>query len=154
MTQIAPAQEVTPVPDYTPLNRARLIAPGPVEVAPDVLQALSQPQMHHRAAAGIAKLMEAREKLTRLLGEARAKGLAMTGQPLDAETAAAWAPVPSPAAALDLLSRLRAVADIAQGFKLSRIHGDFHLGQVLLAQNDVAIIDFSTSRSTWSRSFR
>ena len=28
--------------------------------------------------------------LTRLLGEARAKGLAMTGQPLDAETAAAW----------------------------------------------------------------
>ncbi|MFD2817113.1 phosphotransferase [Paracoccus aerius] len=42
----------------------------------------------------------------------------------------------------DLLSRLRAVADIAPGFKLSRIHGDFHLGQVLLAQNDVAIIDF------------
>ncbi|MEQ8814526.1 MAG: 2-(1,2-epoxy-1,2-dihydrophenyl)acetyl-CoA isomerase PaaG [Thalassobaculum sp.] len=28
--------------------------------------------------------------LTRLLGEARAKGLALTGQPLDAETAAAW----------------------------------------------------------------
>jgi 2-(1,2-epoxy-1,2-dihydrophenyl)acetyl-CoA isomerase len=28
--------------------------------------------------------------LTRLLGEARAKGLALTGQPLDAETAAEW----------------------------------------------------------------
>jgi maltose alpha-D-glucosyltransferase/alpha-amylase len=42
----------------------------------------------------------------------------------------------------ELLSRLRAVADIAPSFKLSRIHGDFHLGQVLLAQNDVAIIDF------------
>ena len=42
----------------------------------------------------------------------------------------------------DLLSRLRSVADIAPSFKLSRIHGDFHLGQVLLAQNDVAIIDF------------
>ena len=42
----------------------------------------------------------------------------------------------------DLLTRLRAVADIAPGCKLSRIHGDFHLGQVLLAQNDVAIIDF------------
>lgn len=69
MTQIAPAQEVTPVSDYTPLNRARLIAPGPVEVAPDVLQALSQPQMHHRAKEGVAKLMQAREQLSRLLGD-------------------------------------------------------------------------------------
>ncbi|MCZ0961077.1 putative maltokinase [Paracoccus benzoatiresistens] len=41
-----------------------------------------------------------------------------------------------------LLSRLRAVADLAPACKLSRIHGDFHLGQVLLARNDVAIIDF------------
>ena len=71
MTQIALAQEVTPVPDYTPLNRARLIAPGPVEVAPDVLQALSQPQMHHRAKEGVAKLMQAREQLSRLLGGQR-----------------------------------------------------------------------------------
>ena len=56
-------------PDFTPLNRERLIAPGPVEVAPNVLAELAQPQMHHRAQAGIAKLMEAREKLTRLLGD-------------------------------------------------------------------------------------
>lgn len=69
MTQLAPAQEATPVPAYTPLNRARLIAPGPVEVAPEVLQALSQPQIHHRAPEGVAKLMEAREQLTRLLGD-------------------------------------------------------------------------------------
>lgn len=41
-----------------------------------------------------------------------------------------------------LLSRLRAVADLAPGCKLSRIHGDYHLGQVLLAQDDVVIIDF------------
>jgi maltose alpha-D-glucosyltransferase/alpha-amylase len=41
-----------------------------------------------------------------------------------------------------LLSRLRAVADLAPDFKLSRIHGDYHLGQVLLTRNDVAIIDF------------
>ncbi|MFC3167996.1 maltose alpha-D-glucosyltransferase [Paracoccus fontiphilus] len=41
-----------------------------------------------------------------------------------------------------LLARLRAVGDLAPDFKLSRIHGDYHLGQVLLAQNDVAIIDF------------
>lgn len=41
-----------------------------------------------------------------------------------------------------LLSRLRAVASLAPDCKLSRIHGDYHLGQVLLAQNDVVIIDF------------
>ena len=57
------------LPAHLPLNRARLIAPGPVEVAPDVLLALAQPQMHHRAPEGIAKLLEAREKLTRLLGD-------------------------------------------------------------------------------------
>ena len=42
----------------------------------------------------------------------------------------------------DLFAKLRAVADLAPACKLSRIHGDYHLGQVLLAQNDVAIIDF------------
>lgn len=69
MTQTAPAREPAQVPDYTPLNRPRLIAPGPVEVAPEVLQALSQPQMHHRAKEGVAKLVAARAKLTRLLGD-------------------------------------------------------------------------------------
>lgn len=58
-----------PLADYTPLNRERLIAPGPVEVDPRVLLELAQPQMHHRAQAGIDKLMEARAKLTRLLGD-------------------------------------------------------------------------------------
>lgn len=70
MTQTAPKPETKPVPEYTPLNRERLIAPGPVEVAPEVLLELAQPQMHHRARAGIEKLMEARDKLTRLLGDA------------------------------------------------------------------------------------
>ncbi|MDH2327716.1 maltose alpha-D-glucosyltransferase [Cereibacter sp. SYSU M97828] len=41
-----------------------------------------------------------------------------------------------------LLSRLAAIARIPSDFRISRIHGDYHLGQVLLAQNDVAIIDF------------
>ncbi|MFC7703576.1 maltose alpha-D-glucosyltransferase [Plastorhodobacter daqingensis] len=41
-----------------------------------------------------------------------------------------------------LFARLRAAGDLAPSGKLSRIHGDYHLGQVLLAQNDVAIIDF------------
>ena len=54
---------------HIPLNRQRLIAPGPVEVEPRVLLELAQPQMHHRAPEGRAKLIEAREKLTRLLGD-------------------------------------------------------------------------------------
>jgi len=41
-----------------------------------------------------------------------------------------------------LLARLRSVGDLEPSGHLSRIHGDFHLGQVLLAQNDLAIIDF------------
>ena len=41
-----------------------------------------------------------------------------------------------------LLDRLRRVAELTPSGGLSRIHGDYHLGQVLLAQNDVAIIDF------------
>ncbi|SCY90960.1 maltose alpha-D-glucosyltransferase [Paracoccus tibetensis] len=41
-----------------------------------------------------------------------------------------------------LLARVRAAGKIAASGGVSRIHGDFHLGQVLLAQNDVAIIDF------------
>lgn len=69
MTQTAPAPQSQKVADHTPLNRERLIAPGPVEVAPDVLLQLAQPQMHHRAKAGVEKLMEARAKLTQLLGD-------------------------------------------------------------------------------------
>lgn len=64
-----PAPLPTPLPAHSPLNRARLIAPGPVEVAPDVLLELARPQMHHRAEDGIRTLADAREKLTRLLGD-------------------------------------------------------------------------------------
>ncbi|WP_209427784.1 maltose alpha-D-glucosyltransferase [Pararhodobacter sp. SW119] len=41
-----------------------------------------------------------------------------------------------------LLDRGRAVAKMRPQGMLSRIHGDYHLGQVLLAQGDVSIIDF------------
>lgn len=58
-----------PLPPYLPLNRPRLIAPGPVEVEPRVLLELAQPQLHHRTPLGIERLMEARAKLTRLLGD-------------------------------------------------------------------------------------
>ncbi|ETX14265.1 alpha-amylase [Roseivivax halodurans JCM 10272] len=41
-----------------------------------------------------------------------------------------------------LFARLDAVRDHAPSGGLSRIHGDYHLGQVLVVQNDVLIIDF------------
>jgi maltose alpha-D-glucosyltransferase / alpha-amylase len=41
-----------------------------------------------------------------------------------------------------LLDRVHAVAGIQPQGMLSRVHGDYHLGQVLLAQGDVSIIDF------------
>ena len=57
-------------PPHIPLNRPRLIAPGPVEVSPATLLALSQPQMHHRSPEARAKFLETRGKLSRLLGDA------------------------------------------------------------------------------------
>ncbi|MCP2013071.1 aspartate aminotransferase-like enzyme [Deinococcus sp. HSC-46F16] len=56
-------------PPHLPLNRQRLIAPGPVEVEPRVLLELARPQPHHRSPEGIAALAEARAKLTALLGD-------------------------------------------------------------------------------------
>ncbi|WP_027459725.1 aminotransferase class V-fold PLP-dependent enzyme [Deinococcus murrayi] len=56
-------------PPHLPLNRQRLIAPGPVEVEPQVLLELARPQPHHRSPEGIAALAEARAKLTALLGD-------------------------------------------------------------------------------------
>jgi maltose alpha-D-glucosyltransferase/alpha-amylase len=41
-----------------------------------------------------------------------------------------------------VLERLRAVDGIEPSGSMSRIHGDFHLGQLLVAQDDVMIIDF------------
>ncbi len=41
-----------------------------------------------------------------------------------------------------LTARVRAVSDIAPSGGRSRIHGDYHLGQVLMVHDDVMIIDF------------
>jgi maltose alpha-D-glucosyltransferase / alpha-amylase len=41
-----------------------------------------------------------------------------------------------------LFARLPALADIVEGATLTRIHGDMHLGQVLVVNGDVSIIDF------------
>ncbi|MEX0759176.1 MAG: maltose alpha-D-glucosyltransferase [Tistlia sp.] len=41
-----------------------------------------------------------------------------------------------------LLDRLKAVAALKPSGARSRIHGDYHLGQILVAQNDLTIIDF------------
>ena len=55
-------------PPHLPLNRPRLIAPGPVEVSPATLLALAQPQMHHRSPEARAKFSETRSKLTPAAG--------------------------------------------------------------------------------------
>jgi len=54
---------------HIPLNRPRLIAPGPVEISPATLLALAQPQMHHRSPEARAKFSETRGKLSQLLGD-------------------------------------------------------------------------------------
>jgi maltose alpha-D-glucosyltransferase/alpha-amylase len=42
----------------------------------------------------------------------------------------------------DLMARLEAAATLPPSGRKTRIHGDYHLGQVLVAQNDFVIIDF------------
>ena len=42
----------------------------------------------------------------------------------------------------EVLARLDRLAEMTPSGRKARIHGDYHLGQVLVAQNDVAIIDF------------
>jgi maltose alpha-D-glucosyltransferase/alpha-amylase len=42
----------------------------------------------------------------------------------------------------DLYERLRAATRMQPSGRRSRIHGDYHLGQLLMAKNDVVIIDF------------
>lgn len=46
------------------------------------------------------------------------------------------------AARKPLLDRMRAAAKLTPSGSISRIHGDYHLGQVLVAQGDFMIIDF------------
>jgi maltose alpha-D-glucosyltransferase / alpha-amylase len=41
-----------------------------------------------------------------------------------------------------LFDRLSDMADLVEGAALTRIHGDLHLGQILVCNGDVAIIDF------------
>lgn len=69
MTHTAPPAPPAAAPAHVPLNRPRLIAPGPVEVDPRVLLELARPQMHHRGRDAVDRLLEAREKLSRLLGD-------------------------------------------------------------------------------------
>jgi maltose alpha-D-glucosyltransferase/alpha-amylase len=41
-----------------------------------------------------------------------------------------------------LLARLRSLAPLLEGMQATRIHGDFHLGQVLVSPGDAVILDF------------
>jgi aspartate aminotransferase-like enzyme len=71
--------DATSTPGHVPLNRQRLIAPGPVEVEPRVLAELAQPQMHHRAPEGVAKLMQTRAQLSELLAAPGYESVIVTG---------------------------------------------------------------------------
>jgi len=42
----------------------------------------------------------------------------------------------------ELLAEINAIGSLAPSGGISRIHGDYHLGQVLVSKDDVAIIDF------------
>ncbi|MCW5821025.1 MAG: hypothetical protein KIT12_14070, partial [Trueperaceae bacterium] len=46
--------------------RERLLAPGPVEVPPAVLEAVARPVPHHRAAAARETFLSARSRLARV----------------------------------------------------------------------------------------
>jgi maltose alpha-D-glucosyltransferase/alpha-amylase len=46
------------------------------------------------------------------------------------------------AAKTDLMRRIAAVESLEPSGGKSRIHGDYHLGQVLICENDVMIVDF------------
>src|SRR5690606_13202952 len=41
-----------------------------------------------------------------------------------------------------ILERIQTLARAAQGALLTRVHGDLHLGQMLIVQSDVHLIDF------------
>jgi maltose alpha-D-glucosyltransferase/alpha-amylase len=42
----------------------------------------------------------------------------------------------------DLLAAVQALAQAGRGAPMTRVHGDFHLGQVLVVRGDVYLIDF------------
>jgi maltose alpha-D-glucosyltransferase / alpha-amylase len=48
----------------------------------------------------------------------------------------------------DIMSAVEALAEAGEGTSMTRIHGDFHLGQVLIAGGDAYIIDFEGEPGT------
>lgn len=61
------------------MYKPRLFAPGPVEVPPQVLQAMSQPVLHHRSEAFRELFLETRGKLAELAGVPGDDVLMVTG---------------------------------------------------------------------------
>jgi maltose alpha-D-glucosyltransferase / alpha-amylase len=89
-------------------------------------------------AAGESELAHLRDRARTEL-EAAFKAIAAQnwGRPTDRERAVALMERRT-----DLLAAIDEIPGIAAGTTLTRIHGDFHLGQVLVASGDAFIIDF------------
>ncbi|MEX2503187.1 MAG: aminotransferase class V-fold PLP-dependent enzyme [Trueperaceae bacterium] len=82
-------------PAWSTVPKARLAAPGPVEVPPFVLEAMARPPLHHRTEAFSALLLEVRRDLARLTCVAPDPGvLLLPGSGTTAFEAALRATVP------------------------------------------------------------
>ena len=93
---------------------------APEPTGPDDADALGQ-AVQHQLAEAFRQIRQARSALPQELAE-------LAGRLLDQADA--------------LTPRIAALASGAVGLQRTRIHGDLHLGQVLIASGDVMIIDF------------
>ena len=108
-------------------------------------------QMHRALASGAPGTAFAEERLTaetvaEIAGAARREAVSLLER-LEGGLSGLEGPAAKAAEALlarreALLARLDAAGQMAPSGGICRIHGDYHLGQILVVQNDVAIIDF------------
>jgi len=87
-----------------PAGRGRLFAPGPVEVAPAVLEAMARPVLHHRSPEFERLLLEVRRRLAEVFMVPGDDVLLLTGSGTAAFEAALLACVPAGGELLSLVS--------------------------------------------------
>jgi maltose alpha-D-glucosyltransferase/alpha-amylase len=120
------------------------------EVAPELLSfartlGVRTAEMHHalfEAEADDLHPIEAPANAGAELAERVRSELADTRALMDRQEDLHADDLPSEAAWTDANNRLAALDDLAGAHKRIRIHGDYHLGQLLRAEGDVYILDF------------